>query len=326
MSDTQAAAPVDDIVVETSDPHPSASVDAAHPSVSADPGDEDPDAVDASDAGRKLQAKRGSLQARIDAITREKYETARERDEIRQRAESAERELHALKTPKPAAVATPTGKPSVDQFQTYDEYVEALTDWKTDQKLAAADTQRAEREYRGQVQQRHAEHTQTFVERISEAEQTDPGFWAKLDPDVVNLRPSGSLAPQALAQAQQAAQQGNPGARQFLARTAIADVVFTSDHSIDLLRTLTASDLQRLAALPPNALYRELGKIEARFGTPAVHSGPAAAPRMSSAPAPIKPVGSAASAGDASDITGEESVDDHIRKMNALEKRQNRRR
>src|SRR5947207_9899772 len=40
----------------------------------------------------------------------------------------------------PPAPTPPKPRPTVDQFQSYDDYVDAITDWKLEQALAAAET------------------------------------------------------------------------------------------------------------------------------------------------------------------------------------------
>lgn len=290
------------------------------PQGDGDPGDEDPEqAADAaSEAGKVLGKKRSSLQAKIDAQTAKQRQAERERDTERERATSLERELHALKQPKsetkPAEPRYTRPKPTEAEigtkYEAYGDYVEDLTDWKVEQR----DVQRAEHEQRTAIQRSHAQHAETFSERIAEAEKTDPEFWSKLSPAVVNLRPSGSL---------------EPGERPT-ALTAIADVIFTSEHTTDLMLHFSEhpKDLQRLSTLPPNQLFREMGKLEAQFTRPAAApSGPAAKPLpVSHAAPPIKPVGSTASAGAEPDpLSDDLDIDTHIKVMNAKERKAGRR-
>ncbi len=102
--------------------------------------------------------------------------------ELRRRAEIAEARRDALKAPA-ATISAPvprppesvpraivqqqaTPKPSVNDFQDYSDYIEALTDWKTDQKLAAAterwrqeaDAQRLSTSWRDRVTDARAEY------------------------------------------------------------------------------------------------------------------------------------------------------------------------
>lgn len=312
MNDSDTApAVVDDFEVESSQPV-SVSVTASPVEpVSADPGDEDP-APESDTPPEPVKKDRRSLQARIDAQTAKQREAERERDEARSRAERVERELQALRSPQQPPPTAPAGKPSAEdigtKYQSYDEYVEALTDWK----LEARDQQRAQQERQRESVQRHAQHAVTFADRIAKAEATDPEFWSRMSPDVVNLRPSGSL---------------EPGERPT-AMTAIADVIFTSEFTTELMTHFSANsrEFQRLSTLPPSQLYRELGKLEASFSRPsAAPSGPAPVMPVSQAAPPIKPVGSTASAPERDPLSDDLDVDEHIRVMNARERKSARR-
>jgi len=96
-----------------------------------------------SAAGQTLAKKRKSLQDRIDAITREKYDTARERDAAKARADHLERELATLKrgngqastTPPPAAPAPA----SSEKFPKYAEYLQTHPDAELEEWLEARD-------------------------------------------------------------------------------------------------------------------------------------------------------------------------------------------
>lgn len=291
----------------------------------ADPGDEDdaieapePKVDEASEAGKKLQSKRGSLQARIDAITKEKYDTARERDDARQELQTLRAELAARsgKTPDaPPAPSTetfytrpePTEEEVGSKYETYGEFVKDHGRWVREEIKA----EQAESSQRARTAQRHDAHATQFVEKIAKAEQADPEFWSKVDPVVANLRPSSTLG---------------PGER-ATAENAIADIIFDSEHSTELMAHLRASDIQRLSTLPPNQLFRELGRLEARFHRPAAATaGPArVTPPVSQAAPPIKPVGSTASASERDPIADDLDIDEHIKVMNARERKTARR-
>lgn len=81
--------------------------------------------------------------------------------EARIRAEYAERQLAELKAPpKPES---PSGEPKPDQFQDYETYIAALTDWKVDQKLGGI---RKESE----AQQRKREAEEMTVKQLPKIE------------------------------------------------------------------------------------------------------------------------------------------------------------
>jgi len=93
-------------------------------------------------------------QKKIDRLIRENAE-ARERAE---RAEARAKELEGKAAkPEPEKVAPVNAKPNQDDFKTLEEYFEALTDWKVDQKL------------RAQAEQAEAEAEKETVEQIVES-------------------------------------------------------------------------------------------------------------------------------------------------------------
>ena len=77
---------------------------------------------------------KSGFQKRIDKLTREKYEL-QNRLAALEKAPKAE-PAKAVEQPKVEEIKLPA-KPSKDDFNDYDEYIEALADWKTEQKLAA---------------------------------------------------------------------------------------------------------------------------------------------------------------------------------------------
>lgn len=125
------------------------------------------------DAG-KFKPK-NATQARIDELTRQKHEQAREAAYWRGLAEQ-----RAAKETAP--VERPQGKPSADQFEDHSEYVEALTDWKVKQALAERDAQTQE-----------TARAMTWEERKSAAKVEIPDF-----EEVV----TGSTAPMSTAMAE----------------------------------------------------------------------------------------------------------------------------
>lgn len=70
------------------------------------------------------EERKSNVQKRIDKLTKARYEEKR-------RADLAEEKLQALQKNEPSGSES-AGKPSVDQYEDYDEYIEALVDWKAD--------------------------------------------------------------------------------------------------------------------------------------------------------------------------------------------------
>jgi type IV secretory pathway VirB10-like protein len=115
----------------------------------------------------------------------------------RLRAAEAERDaLRAQSTPSvprdtPASAVQAPPKPTADSFQDFGEYIEALTEWKTDQKLAAAEAKRAEAERQRAAQAEQHQLETTWRERWHAAKATYPDFEEVAGADT--LIPQGSL-------------------------------------------------------------------------------------------------------------------------------------
>lgn len=126
-----------------------------------------PEAVETDEATEQERDDKGRfkpnrVQERIDELTRQKGESAREAAYWRGVAEAA----------KPAVEAKPAedpGKPKPEGFATYDEYIEKLTDWKIEQR----------EQVRGQ-KQREQETASNWNQRATAARQSMPDFDAVL--------------------------------------------------------------------------------------------------------------------------------------------------
>ena len=201
--------------------------------------------------------KKSGVQKRID-------ELVRERETERRAREMAEAELIRLREQvegkKPEQQPGPqAGKPKPDDFKSYEDYLEALADFKAGEKLAKErqDTQAAmEREHR-------AKEKATFQDRTEKARTK----YADFD-DVVF---GGEAVP---------------------VTQPMMDAIFDSEHGPDIAYHLGKhpDDAKRIAGLSPVAAIREIGKIEARFLQGAM---PPEQKRTSKAPEPITPVGGA---------------------------------
>lgn len=134
--------------------------------LSADASDEQDDGESAGDEGEQQPAgepgKKNTphgVQKKLDKLTREKYvereaRLAAEAEVARLRAQANPGTTDAVNTP----AKTPDGKPTLEQFD-YDQekFLDALYDWKVDQKLQAADQRRAESEKAKTVAEKSAE-------------------------------------------------------------------------------------------------------------------------------------------------------------------------
>lgn len=107
------------------------------------------------------------VQKRIDEITREKYEERRERQRAQERADKFEAELQSIRNgtnqQQPRALAN--GAPDPDEFAAgrYDpDYLEALTDFKVQQRFDAQREQSNIQERRASLQQAESKARETY--------------------------------------------------------------------------------------------------------------------------------------------------------------------
>jgi hypothetical protein len=194
---------------------------------------------------------KGGFQRRISQLTREKRELA----ERLARLEAGQ----AGNTAAPRTEETKTGKPDQANFKSWDEYNEALTDWKVEQKLQAkeAEAQRQAAEYRQQ-------------QLVSSWAQRENAVREKVA-DYDDVMESAADVP---------------------VSAAVRDMLLESDHGPQLAYWLAKNtDVARqIANLDDKSAARAIGRIEAAFLTSSEQTKKPA-PKASAAPPPIKPVG-----------------------------------
>jgi hypothetical protein len=330
------AAATDDIEVESTTAPPLEQVAPVEaPAVVVDePIEPEPlDAAEDTEQPEPQKKDRRSLQAKIDAQTAKQRQAERERDEYRTRLEALERAQPKREEPAKAEPQYTRAKPTEaeigSKYADYPAYIEDLTDWKLEQRdaqQAAQQEQRAIHERRRAIETQHESQTKQFRSRVDTTIKDNPQWWATIDPEVKRLAPSAEYDPRNLQEAHAALRSSDPRDREeataFLGRTAIADVLLSSEYALEVMATLTAKDIQRLSTLPPNQLFREMGRLEGSVTRPAAApSGPAPVKAISHAPAPIKPVGTAASTGERNPLEEDLDIDEHIRVMNARDKK-----
>jgi len=186
------------------------------------------------------------------------------------------------------------GVPRPDQFTAYEDYSMALAEFVSDTKH----TENTAAQQHAYEQQQIAQQQQVQLDRwsktLDEARQHDPKFDETLNLDTPMSMPMQHLA-------------------------------MESPQGIEILKWLSAhpDDAQRLSTLHPAETYREMGKLEARLeAASSTGSGPARV--VSSAKAPIKPLGTSPPVEDPFEITDDLSMDEHFRRMNAADRQAGR--
>lgn len=154
--------------------------------------------------------------------------------------------------------ADEAGKPDPDKFETHAEYVEALTDWKIDQK----DKAKAEESRKSEIEAGF----KTLMESHYEREKA----FLKKTPDYTKTMKEAGLLKDASA--------------------AVSECITSSEIGPEIMYELAKNkaEYERINKLPPLAAARAIGKIEARLS----EAEKPEQKKTTSAPKPIEPVGS----------------------------------
>jgi chemotaxis protein histidine kinase CheA len=232
--------------------------------------------------------------------------------EAERRADAAESKVQALSS---TAVASPPethadpvpqppswsrfkdmpGVPKPDQFTAYEDYSMALAEFISEAKHTEHTAAQQDAYEQQQIAQQQQVQLDRWSKTLDEARQHDPKFDETLNLDTPMSMPMQHLA-------------------------------MESPQGIEILQWLSAhpDDAQRLSTLHPAETYREMGKLEARLeaASSTVSSGPARV--VSSAKAPIKPLGTSPPVEDPFEITDDLSMDEHFRRMNAADRQAGR--
>lgn len=310
---------MDDFVVTTPGapaPSPEASAPASESALAPAASDsvtslDEPSAGDPSSAeGRErnddgtFRPKKGSLQDRINRATWEREEAKREAERERSRAASLEAEIARFREqappPEPARTAPATfdgsPKPTLDQFDTYEGWIEAVADWRAEQKIQHL---RAEAQMRD-AQARELSARQSYHERESTFAQQTPDYVEAMT-RAKDLPLSASMQAAVLSSAH------GPALAYFLAT-----------HPEDAVQLA-----QETASLPASAAPVVRRLLESRIPAGGAQSGPPSQGSRPSVPPPIKPVGSAPVVADPP--IESLPVDDYVEAMNARERAARRR-
>ena len=203
--------------------------------------------------------KKGGFQRRIDKLNAAKA-TAQQETEYWKNLE-----LKSAVDPKTDPKVEPTkakaeaGKPDPSKFDTHAAYVEALTDWKTDQKLSERD----QKDEQKKAQTAQAKVVETYVERKNAFAEKAKDF-DEVVSEVDDIQMS----------------------------SAFREIVLTSENGPELAYELAKNreEYARVNKLPPLAAAREMGKLEAKLSKPS-ETKTKETKTASSAPKPIAPVG-----------------------------------
>ena len=253
----------------------------------------------------KLGKPRHDAKARMLEATRQAAEVKRELE--RERAERARlaAEVEQLRKPAETKQETPTGRPKVEDYDTYEGYLDARDEWNDRQR----ETREAERARFAARHQGISTAFQTFAGRVEEARKTDTSFMERTS-WFGNQQPSFTLPKD---------EHGRPvGLR---ASHVLTDEIISSENAPALMLHFAEhpEDLQRIEALrTPLDVQLAVAKIEGRLDAASTATAPRA--EVSKANPPVRPVAGSPYTADV--VPGDDaSYDEHVRYYSAKETR-----
>jgi hypothetical protein len=201
--------------------------------------------------------KKNGFQKRIDKLNARVTASVQEMEYWKREAlKSATAPAPESKVDQTSAAAD--GKPNIDSFESHADYVEALTDWKTEQKLKERD----QRQAKSQLEIEQTNALKTHASRVE-------SFKVQYD-DFDEMMEGLADVPRS---------------------PALESIIVSSENGPALLYELAKNpeEAKRIAVLGPMAVAREMGKLEARLSTPAKPTKEAS--KITKAPRPMDPVG-----------------------------------
>lgn len=178
------------------------------------------------------EAVSANVQKRIDKAVKAQREAERKAADLEQRLQAQD----STPAKKEVAATQPaeTGKPQIEKFQTYEEYTEALTDWKLDQREA----KRAQADAAKVQQTAFDAKVSAYKDRETALRAKHADYDEKIDGVVIPDTP---------------------------ARAKFHETLLESEAGPDLAYFLASNpeEIKRIASLSPNRAVVELGKLEA---------------------------------------------------------------
>jgi hypothetical protein len=207
--------------------------------------------------------KKGGFQRRIDKLNAAKADAQREAEYWKQQALKSASESKKEDPKVESKAVSGEGKPNPENFETHAEYVEALTDYKLEQRDKAA----KEAAQKSQLQAEHEKALKAHYDREKAfIDKTDD--YKDVVTELLDSKPSTSVS--------------------------FEQLLVESENGPEILYMLAKDrkEFDRLNSLSPMAVAREFGKLEAIIA--AKTSEPENKPepkKITKAPQPIAPVG-----------------------------------
>lgn len=220
--------------------------------------DKDTEPKDETETDGTKPKKKGGFQKRVDKLNARVADKEREIEYWKSQAMKIAGPTDT-KTPTPLKTSSPetSDKPTPEKFETHAEYVEALTDWKVDQK----DMARRIEEETDKLQTEQKKLVSTYLEKKAAFSEKTEDFDEVIESvDDITVSPT------------------------------VQDIIIRSENGPELAYELAKNreEYARICKLPPILAAREMGKIEARL-TP--ETSETKTKKLTNAPKPLTPVG-----------------------------------
>jgi Arc/MetJ-type ribon-helix-helix transcriptional regulator len=220
--------------------------------------DESAQSEESNDAEKDKPKKKSGYQRRIDKLNARYSEERKAREALEHRLAQLERSGEP-KGEKVEAKAPTDGEPNPDDFENHSDYVKAVIRWDREQAdktaKAEAEKQRLEREH-AELHKSHFDREKSFAEKHDD--------YLDVISEIAEIPISA----------------------------AFEHIIVSSENGPELMYELAKNpkEFERLAALNPIALAREIGRIESRL-TKAAEPPKVEPKKLTQAPKPIDPVG-----------------------------------
>lgn len=252
MSEDQAVAGavVEDSITETQD----TTTQAATETQETKQPESDPAKTQADkEAKEKAELQRG-VQKRIDKITRARYEAEARARVLEERLNAIEARQHGQPQQQQRQA---DAMPKIDDYNNFDEYVQAKAEYISDQRIEKTLAEREQRQQAERAQAERAKTVEQWQQRLEKATVEIPDFEEVLSSSAVPM-------------------------------TAIMqDAIMESEKGPQLAYYLAnnADEASKIAGMSPRGAILALGRIEERLANPTAN-------RTTSAPPPLTPIGS----------------------------------
>lgn len=231
----------------------------------SDDADSDENESEKEESGELKPKKKasGGFKRRIDKLNSKLSASEQEKEYWRAQALKNNSEPVKESTPEKPDLAT---RPKADDFDSHDQYIDALTDWKVEKKLSARDVQQRETAVKSEFEKQ----VNTHLERVEK--------FAKNHSDFHELMEDVDDVPMSLT---------------------VREVILGSEDGPKLMYELAKNkeEYKRICNLPAIAAARELGKFEAKVISSSDSPKESKELKTTKAPKPISPVGSKSSNG-----------------------------